>query len=186
MYLITNTTKQTVVISDIKITLGARQGIDLDAFMSREVSERSQCLKSLFSKGILQIKNKDSKQIEIKEIQKEVIKNNDTIDVEKMKKEIIQGVKDSLVDIIPQQKQNDSGISKDELIKILTSLVGNNNIINGKNEEVLINDTVLSDIHKRAVDKLVKNVEKSEINYQNVKAEDKNIDNSVSELENML
>ena len=186
MYLIVNTTKQTVIISDIKITLGPRQGIDLDRFISREDINKSKCLKSLFSKGILQVKNKDEKNID--EIQKEELpQKTDNLDIEQMKQDIIKGVKESLIETLPSQSQN-NGISKDELISILSSFVGKNNIdVSNKNkEDNLINNDVLSDIHKRTIYRVSKKVEKSEINYQKVNSEDKTIDNSISELESML
>lgn len=187
MYFIVNTTKQTVIISDIKITLGPRQGIDLDRFVTRENTNRSQCLKSLFSKGILQIKSKDEKNIEEKIEKEEIPKNTESLDIEQMKQDIIKGVKESLIGNLPSQPQN-NGISKDELISILSSFVGKNNIdVSNKNkEENSINDDVLSDIHKRTIDRVSKKVEKSEINYQKVNSEDKTIDNSISELESML
>ena len=50
MFFIINKTKRNIIISDIKVSLGPRQAIDLDKMIDRDISDKSKDLKNIREK----------------------------------------------------------------------------------------------------------------------------------------
>lgn len=190
MFFIVNTTKQSLSISDLKLILGPRQAIDLDARYTRDQAEKSRGLKSLVSKGLISIKNKTEPKVETHFIQ-EVHNHSNEFDAEKMKADIMSGFKEIIAEgmpsPIPTPQQN---INVEELAKMIAEMIpqGTNNQnmnLPTKDKEVKVDDAVLADIHSRAVNKIVEGVESGEINYEQDITEN-DIDENIDELEGLL
>ncbi len=189
MYFVINKTKKHITLQDIGITLGPRQAINLEQVMKKEKYENSRHLRIAQGNGDIEIRisRKESKKQE-----KNVIRKNDTADMEKMKNDIIEEMKNEFKNI----GQKEDNLSKKDLVEIMTEVIKNlpkeKIIIREKekegefdDEKVEINEEQLGEINKRAVEKMVKNVKSREIKYKEEKQKD-DIEDSVSELENLL
>ena len=190
MFFVVNTTKQSLSISDLKLILGPRQGIDLDVKYTREQAEKSKGMKSLISKGLISVKNKTEPIVKSHFVQ-EVHNHNNEFDADKMKEDIMSGVKEIIAEGMPKQiptpQQN---INVEELAKMISKMIpqginNQNTNFSTKDKEVEVDDTVLADIHSRAVEKIVKDVESGEINYEQDITEN-DIDDNIDELEGLL
>ena len=184
MYFVVNGTQQQIIISDLKLNLGPKQATDLDIHFGREQLERSRNLKSLIAEGKIQVKRKD----DVNKVVPQIIeKESSNIDVDKMKKEISDVVKDTISKSMPQQQP----FNMEELIKTLSEMMKNNNtgqpsIKINTEQEVEMDDKILADMHSRVVEKIVKDVKTSDISYIEGKGEAENINKNVSELEGLL
>lgn len=192
MFFIVNTTKQSLIIADLKLPLGPRQGVDLDKRYTREQSEKSKGLKSLISKGLISVKNKTEPIVESRFIQEVHNHSHNEFDAEKMKLEIMNGLKEAIAESLPPQPQPQPqpqpNINMEELAQMIAKMVPRgqqpNNPIS-KDEEVKVDEGVLADIHSRTVSKIVEGVESGDINCESSKTEN-DIDNNIDELENLL
>jgi len=189
MFFIVNTTKQSISISDLKMVLGPRQGIDLDVKFSREQTERSAGLKSLISKGLISVKNKTEPVLESRFIQEVHNHSHNEIDAEKIKTEIMSGLKEALAEIIPSQQQQPT-FNMEDLAKMIASMSPNNqNNVKEKiakhDEDVKVDEGVLADIHSRTVSKMVENVESADV-YGESSTTTNDIDDNIDELEDLL
>ena len=121
------------------------------------------------------------------------MKKDDSVDMEKIKNDIIKEMKNEFKNI----GQKEDSLSKKDLIEVITEVMKNMpkekiTIIRekGKEEEfddekVEINEELLGEINKRVVEKMVKNVKSEEIKYKEEKQKS-DIESSVSELEQLL
>jgi len=192
MYFVINKTQKQVVLQDINITLGPRQGIDLEKVLRKEKYENSRHLRLAQGNGDIEIRisTKESKK------QKKIItpkKDTTKDDIEKMKNEIIKEMKNELKNINKEPVNNDS-LSKKDLVEIMTEVMKNmpreTIIREGSKEEfddekVEIDDKLLSEINKRAVNKMVENVKSEEIKYKKEKQQN-DLDQNIEELEGLL
>ena len=198
MYFIVNTTKQSLSISDLKLVLGPRQGIDLDVKYSREQVEKSNGLKTLISKGMLSVKTKTEPSVESRFIQEVHTHNHNEFDAEKMKQEILEGLKDVLAENLKPAKvesqvqpQQSSNIDMAELAKMITSMMPQTQQVSSNNERIIddedikVDEGVLADIHSRTVNKIVESVQSGEINCDSSTTKN-DIDDNIDELENLL
>ena len=193
MFFIVNKTKKSIILGDISISLGPRQARDLDKTMGREKSDNSKHLKAAVKKGIIQIKRKDG--IEKVKIIKEVIADSG---LDKAKDEIMNEMKKEMNKLRDHIKTGKDGITSEELTKIMKDVISNlpqstTTIIREKggeslreDDEVEIDEEVLSDIHKRAVNELIRGVVPGDMNYKEEKSESDELDNNISELEDLL
>ncbi len=188
MYFVINKTKKHITIGDIGINLGPRQAIDLQKVLKKEKYENSRHLRIAQGNGDIEIRisRKESKK------QQNVIKKDDTVDMEKMKNDIIKEMKNEFKNI----GQKEDNLSKKDLIEVITEVIKNlpkeKIIIREKgretefdDEKVEIDEELLGEINKRVVEKMVKNVKSEEIKYKEEKQRN-DIDSSVDELENLL
>ncbi len=192
MFFIVNTTKQSLIIADLKLTLGPRQGVDLDIRYTREQAEKSKGLKSLVSKGLVSVKNKTEPVVESRFIQEVHNHSHNEFDAEKMKIEIMNGLKEAIAESLPKQPQPQpqpqQNIDMTELAKMIASMIPQGQQVNNsisRDEDVKVDEGVLADIHSRAVSKIVEGVESGDINCESSKTEN-DIDNNIDELENLL
>jgi len=191
MFFVVNKTKQTVILSDIGVTLGPRQAMDLDRLVDRYKSDKSKHLKMANRKGQVEIRIKDGEKP--KNAPAETSSSDNTL--ENFKKEIIEEIKGTMKELSPRQvevKQND--IDLDLLAQKIAQKMPTQKetviIQEGKkqertDEEVEIDSEVLADINARAVDNIVEGTDINAVNYKEEQQED-TILNNVDELENLL
>ena len=98
MFFIVNKTKETIVFSDLNVTLGPRQAIDLDKVVKREKSDSSKFLKMAKKKGIIQVRMKDG--VKTKNLPH---KNSEGTSLDSFKNEIINEMKGTMKDLLTQQ-----------------------------------------------------------------------------------
>lgn len=192
MFFIVNRTTNTVILSDINITLGPRQGIDLDKIMSREKSESSKCLSSSKSKGQIEIRVKDDNKNRNGNINVSYTRGKNQNNMSELKEEIIKEVSDSLNKTVSEiLSQNREGLTKKDLedsLKSVISLSYNQNLPQQnikKDEEIDIDDNLLSEISAKTVNKILQNTNSKELKYKE-KEEKNTIINNIDELENLL
>jgi len=187
MFFIANTTKQSISIADLKLILGPRQAIDLDIRYTREQAEKSKGLKSLISKGMISVKNKTEIVVESSFIQE--VHNHNDFDAEKMKTDIMNGLKEVIAENTSVQPKPQPSIDMAELAKMIASMIPQGQTVQNntvpQDEEVKVNDDILADIHSRTVSKIVEGVEGSDINCEN-KIIESDIDENINELEHLL
>jgi len=192
MFFIVNKTKAEVYITDIKLKLGPRQAIDLDKVVGREKSEGSEDLKKKVRGGFVEIKRKD--QISSYRIQEEP-KATDG------KKELMAEIRLALKEVGNEIKQGidkpATGLSKEDLMSVMREVMADmpqasNTVIMKEVEknisrdfDVEMDESLLADIHARAVNDLTKDTKSGRVNYKNEKVIG-SIDDNVSELENLL
>jgi hypothetical protein len=186
MFFIVNKTKTPITIGDISVSLGPRQAIDLDKVMSRDKSESSKSLKVAVRRGDIEIRVKD-----ILEAHSPSPANNSVNDIGDIKKEIVGEMKSFMKELLQNQG---GGISKEDLKEIISSIPKQeaivyqsdqkNNVIK-KDEEVEIDDTILSAMGARAVNNIVKNTEIKASKYEENKT-DNTILSNIDELESLL
>jgi len=194
MFFIVNITKGPVTLEDIKISLGPHQAIDLDKVMNRSESDKSKHLKNAVAKGHIKIKRKD---VETKESQIIVKKENVGNIKDELMNEIKQGMSDISKTLLNQINYQKEGISTNDLDKMTEKILekiqeGGQTIIiqkgeekNNEEEDVKIDEKTLTDIHKRAVNKLTEKSKTGSISYQEESVND-DLDDNISELEGLL
>jgi hypothetical protein len=188
VFFIVNKTKGTIVISDIGITLGPRQAIDLDKMMNRSKSEASKMLKGASKKGHIDIRIKDGGK-------KPNIKPPEQIggDLDDFKKEMLEEMKGLLSN---QQPSSQVGLGKEDLAEFAQQIISNmpkseTVIIQGQPQDmrtdvdVEMDEELLAKINARTVDKIVEGSDINSINYKEEKQENTILDN-ISELEDLI
>jgi predicted lipid-binding transport protein (Tim44 family) len=180
MLFIVNRTQKTVIISDLNLPLGPRQAVDLDQRVGREKAERSKDLIRLIHDKVIEVKIKDNQSalIPTPEVQAVVSQPAQTIDIDKLRqditKEVIASFKEVANDIKEHVSQN----------KSVTVVQGTKEEINTQNDDILLADGVLANIHAKAMDKNLKGVQGSfDLSQKNSQ---ENIQNNVSELEGLI
>lgn len=188
MFFIVNKTKSTLVISDIGITLGPRQAIDLDKMMDRSKSEASKMLKGASKKGHIDIRIKDGgKTTKIKPPEQ-------INDLDDFKKEILEEMKSLLNQ--NQQPILQQGLGREDLAEFAQHIISNipkseTVIIQGQpqdmrsDEDVEMDEEVMAKINERSVDKIVEGTKINAMKYKEEKQENTILDN-ISELENLI
>ncbi len=188
MFFIVNKTKSTIVISDIAITLGPRQAIDLDKMMSRSKSNSSKMLKAANKRGQIDIRIKDGGKTSNIDLPK--VDNS----LDDFKKEIIGEIKDLFTKQIPPTPKE--VLNKKDLAELAQKIIQNmpkseTVFIQEKSqkikteEEVIIDEEILVDINARAVDDVVKDVKSNNMRHkEDTKMND--LEQNILELENLL
>ncbi len=189
MFFIVNKTKGTIVISDIGVTLGPRQAIDLDKIMSRSKSESSKMLKGASKKGHVDIRIKDAGKTS-KTAPPQKVEN----DLDDFKKEMLEEMKGLLSN--QQQQTPQQGLGKEDLAAFAQQIINNipkseTVIIQGQSQEVRtdedveMDEEVLAKINARSVDKIVEGTDEVSVNYKEEKQDNMMLDN-ISELEDLI
>lgn len=195
MFFIVNTTKSKIEIVDINIKLGPRQAMDLDKVMRREKSGNSKDLRLKISKGIIDVRRKDA--INPIKISQPVV--NNAADMNKMKEELLQEMRNQLKEVGSEIKEqinkNKQGVSIEDITNAVRQVVASmpqasSQVVLQKVKEEFyegadIDESLLADIHARAVNELTKETKMGHIDYKKAKSVD-NIDNNVLELEKLL
>jgi predicted transcriptional regulator len=185
MFFIVNKTKGTVVLGDLKLTLGPRQAIDLDKIMNRSKSEASKSLKTAKKNGDIEVRIKD-KPSKIPDTQVLPAQN----DMGNIKEEIIGEMKDVMQELLKGQT---GGVSKEDLQELINAMPKSQETViirqEGEkikeDEEVEVEAGEIGEMNKRAVNKMVENVDSVDIKYKEEKQKN-DLDNQISELEGLL
>ena len=189
MFFIVNKTKDTISISDIGVTLGPRQAIDLDKMMNRSKSEASKMLKGASKKGHIDIRIKD-------EGKKSNIKLPERVDdsFDDFKKEMMEEMKGLLSN--QNQPTPQQGLGKEDLAAFAQQIISNmpkseTVVMQGQPQDtrsdvdVDMDEDILAKINARTVDKIVEGTDMNTINYKEEKQENTILDN-ISELEDLI
>ncbi len=185
MFFIVNKTKNIISLSDINISLGPRQAMDLDKIMNRSKSEGSNALKVAKRNGDIEVRIKD-KLSTIPDTQALPVQN----DMGRIKEEIIGEMKDVMQELLKNQT---GGVSKADLQELINAMPKSQETVIirqesekvREDEDIEVNVEDLGEINKRAVNKIVKNVESVDIKYKEEKQKN-DLDNNISELEGLL
>ena len=191
MFFIVNKTKTEVIISDLSVSMGPRQALDLDKFLDRKKSERSNDLSTAIKKGIISVRQKTNEEssLVIKQIKEEM----NPREMDKFKKDINDEIKNQFSslkeDLLNAKGFNNSNVDNSELLEKLADLIKNSKnsdaIVKSEEEEVLIDEDVLSSIHAKTVDRQIKDTKISNIEYEEKEVKN-DIDENVDELEKLL
>ena len=191
MFFIVNKTKREVIISDLSVSMGPRQALDLDKFLDRKKSERSRDLSTAIKKGIISVRQKTNEEssLVIKQIKEEI----NPKEMDKFKKDINDEIKNQFSslkeDLLNAKGFNNSNVDNSELLEKLADLIKNSKnsdaIVKSEEEEVLIDEDVLSSIHAKTVDRQIKDTKISNIEYEEKEVKN-DIDENVDELEKLL
>ena len=191
MFFIVNKTKTEVIISDLSVSMGPRQALDLDKFIDRKKSERSRDLSTAIKKGIISVRQKTNEEssLVIKQIKEEM----NPREMDKFKKDINDEIKNQFSslkkDLLNANNSNSSNVDNSELLKQLANLIKNSKnsdtIVKSEDEEVLIDGDVLSSIHAKTVDRQIKDTKISNVNYEEKEVQN-DIDENIDELEKLL
>jgi len=191
VFFIVNKTKQTIIMGDIGVKLGPRQAIDLDKVIDRDKADSSKYLQMLVHKGDVEIKRKDDKTFKKKPV-------DETKKLNQIKSEILDEMKNMLKSHFKQESSQSisiediakliqPGASIEDIKKIVNEAINNANIDKeiSKDEDVQVDNKILTAIHAKTVNKKIKNITNSSVNYQKEEI-DNAIANNVSELDSLL
>ena len=185
MFFIVNKTKGTIVLSDIDITLGPRQAIDLDKMMSRSKSDDSKMLKKASRDGNIDVRIKDGgKKLSAAPVQQA------GHDLDDFKKEMLEEMKGLLSN---QQSAPQAGLGRADLEhfaqQIISSIPHQGTVVHAQDartdEDVEIDEEKLANINARTVDKIVEGTDLNAVNYKEEKQENTILDN-ISQLEDLI
>jgi len=189
MFFIVNKTKSNITLGDLGLNLGPRQAIDLDkARIPRSKSEASRSLQMAQKNGDIEVRLKDK-------LKSNVVPDaplKPSPDLGNMKEEIIGEMKNAMKELLKGQM---GGVSKADLQELINAIPkttetviyrqDQGNIKQREDEEVEIDVVAIGEMNKRAVDKMVKNVESVDIKYEGKKQKN-DLDSNISELEGLL
>jgi hypothetical protein len=193
MFFIVNKTKTTLVLSDVGVTLGPRQAIDLDKVVSRSKSESSKHLKQARKGGQIEVRMKDGEKPT-----SPIKTSSEAPSLDSFKQDIIDEMKGSIKElskelVVPQSDSN--GINSKDLDALARRIIANmpktsETVIIQESkartdEEVEVDEDKLSEISTRAVNEMVRDTEVKSINYKEEEQENTILDDA-EELEDLL
>ena len=193
MFLVANTTKDSIIVTDLNLHLGVRQAIDLHKVNLAKAPEKSGELRAHITSGAIKILKQDSKKSKKLKDSKKIVNNtivNNTIDQEELVKSIAAMVKK---EVDSQTKDNKEIM---EALSGLSSLVKNQKstvIVQGqgevvtkkKREELVLDNEDLIQIHKRSVDSMTEKTE-GNLKYEDQEITDDTMEYDMSLLEDLL
>lgn len=198
MFFIINISNKRITLSDMNIALKKNQAIDLDKKIKRRVSDNSIDLKKALAKGYVQVKVKDEHNNNINDDKINNIKDNN---LDNIKEDIVNNVKSELKDFTKEllsqiNKKEDSNIGKIENIiqktisDMPTSFNNEQLVTNIKNnikedENVEINEEVLSEINAKTINNMVEGAKESRVR-KDKKTFNDSIEKNISELDNLI
>jgi hypothetical protein len=195
MYLIANSSRSEITISDLGISLNPRQAMDLHKIKSIDEINKSKNLKSAISSGSIKILHKD--EVVSKEEKTEVIVQNqfDKEGLLKDIKELLAKEVDEKIKKVNDIQEKNNASQNDKLFVLLQAIQENLSknstpISEGKNQNIDIDDISISsdkiiEMHSKAIEKMSKNVETNIISPER-KIEDKNVAKNADELDNLI
>lgn len=171
MYAIINTSGRYLSIKDLRIVLSPRERIDLDSVCERRQIEESSHLKDALKKGYVKVVLKDRAGFDGLSLNNNPENHGSNLtknDLDNLRNEISNIIKDAI-----------KGIS------VSSASVGPQNVQSSESVEQSIDSSILEQIHKKAINRLMDSTE------GNVSAEDQvkvniNINKKIDELENLL
>lgn len=167
MYAIVNTSGRHLSLQDLRVMLSPRERIDLDSVCDRREIEASTHLKHALKKGYVKVVVKDKEGHDFSVPQSGITKD----DLNKIKSEIASIIQDAIKSmptstvVVQGAVQANEGSDSDHGIQM--------------------SDEVLDHIHKKAVDRLMNNTEKT-VDVKSVQSSNLNIKKNLDELEDLL
>ena len=185
MFLIANSCGKEITISDLGITLSARQAIDLHKVDTPISPEKSKDLQKAQRYGAIKILHKEQQQ------KNTIIKEREIVIKESFDKEdLLKDIKSILTQEIDKKitsSKNDNSQQMAQILAMMQQIMQNNqNSSNVKNEEADtdISENALIDLHSRSLNKMSKDIVDGKL-----KGEEEiknNVLDNVDELSNML
>lgn len=185
MFLIANSCGKEITISDLGVTLSARQAIDLHKINTPISPEKSKDLQKAQRYGAIKILHKE-------EQQKTIIKEREIVIKESFDKEdLLKDIKSILTQEIDKKinsSQNDNSQQMAAILAMMQQFANNgqntSNVVNEGIEDTDISGNDLVDLHSRSLNKMSKDVVDGKLRgHEEIKS---GILNNVDELENML
>lgn len=191
MYTIVNTSGRHLSIKDLRIMLSPRERLDLDSVCERRDIESSLYLKEALKKGYIKVIIKDSNSSSyasagmIDAVTKE--------DLEKIKSDISDVIKSSMKEAKVAKSSLGVDISqiKSEIASVIREVMGEMNISSPSKDvassgfEESLSDSVLSEIHKKAVNRMMEGAE-GKVKNDDQKKVNLDISRTADELEGLL
>ena len=195
MFFIVNKTTQPLVIADIKLSLGPRQAIDLDRIMGREKSESSKDLLLGVREGKISVKRKD----EVGKVIINTVKESN-VDIEKIKRELLAEMKSGFKELKEEMKPTTGGVSIEEITKVMREIVASmpqasettiirevgEAIKKSSGSDIPLDPLLLSEIHKKAVNRMMKDSKVGRIDLKEEKTDVDDLDSKIDELDGLL
>jgi len=185
MFLIANSCGKEITISDLGVTLSARQAIDLHKINTPISPEKSKDLQKAKHYGAIKILHRE-------EQQKTIIKEREIVIKESFDKEdLLKDIKSILTQEIDKKinsSQNDNSQQMAAILAMMQQFANNgqntSNVVNEGIEDTDISGNDLVDLHSRSLNKMSKDVVDGKLRgHEEIKS---GILNNVDELENML
>lgn len=176
MFYIVNCSGRHVSLGSIGVMLAPRQGIDLDVKFARHQTERCAELKSAISKGIIKLVRKDGNSKPKTEEKRSSVDS----DIIAQIKAMLDDAKRQNIDAIAAAVAEKIGSSNSLVVKENAAESSSSSVID---EEM--DSATLDVIHKRAVERMARNIEGQAPPEKNASVEI-NIDNKLDELEGLL
>ena len=185
MYLIVNTTKRKIILSDIAIQIQAGQMIDLDNNKKTSIlPQHSKDLIQAQKAGIISIVKNDRNKVEIKKQQvKKQPQPQPQIDMAAFLKALKQQIKSAVAQQTISAKKQSSNNQVLQAIKNLSSKVNNSN--SGQIQQQTMDSELSQQIHAKAIDKIKKNTSGS-IQYKKQIVNEQNLQSNLDDLENIM
>lgn len=194
MFFIVNKTKKTIVIGELKVSLGPHQALDLDKIVDRSHSDGSKELRAAISQGKIDVRVKDG----IEKMSKLSSIPNQNNSLEKIKEDIIDELKKSFKELSEKGNQNSYNnaetATKQDLKDIVETI---KNIAGGNRDSIIksnsltmednseISEELLIEMNARTIDKIARGAKVQSLQYEE-KEDDSTILNNIDELENLL
>jgi len=189
MYLVANTSKKTICISDLNVEIPPNQCRDLHNMDLPIKPEDSKHLSIAKSRGFLRVLKHDIPEEKKKIVEKKTVIKKKEVLSDKM----LQVIREEIQNYLSSNSNNMQQVSQKETQKMILKMMKKMDTIipssNKSTDEESINDqideSVLREIHARAVNRIVENADGS-INYKQEDKIDDSIDEKASELEDLI
>jgi hypothetical protein len=196
MFIVANPSKREVVISDLNLVIPPHQSRDLHQLDLPIPPEKSKDLEFSRIKGYITIVKKDVV-VSVGPVSQPppssppqiVIHEKEILDKEHIAQTIREEIQKSLQNQKTEQSSNPQNNDiLNEILKKLNNISSKNNNIDNISEDKQegIDEETLKRIHAKAVDKMVKNVEVSSLEYEEKDVKDTSVSKNISELEGLI
>jgi|LauGreDrversion4_2_1035121.scaffolds.fasta_scaffold00018_17 hypothetical protein len=193
MYTIVNTSGRHLSLKDLRIMLSPRERLDLDSVCERRDIESSVYLKEALKKGYIKVVVKDNNAFSY--TNSGMIDTVTKDDLEKIKLDLAEVIKSSLKDVKKSNSENvkvDLTDIKTEIVEVIREVINNSNLSRSNDSEKqafdfedLLSDQVLSEIHKKAVNRMMETAE-GKVKHDDQKSVKMDLSKKVDELEGLL
>ena len=207
MFIVANTSKGIITITDLGIEIPPNQSRDLHKIPTKIPPEDSKDLKNATSSGIIKEVKRDRPPPGVsiektKHTHEKVIEKTRVINQGANKEEIVEALFERIKKELPLmgiEKSKEEPMSNELLMEMMKKMekmsnsIQSGSISTGKSQtgeteddsDYSVDPELLKQIHARAVEKLTKNTER-EISYDHTEEKDKSISKGIDELEELL
>jgi hypothetical protein len=187
MYIISNTSRGILTISDMGVEIPANQARDLDKLGLSMKPEDSRDLEIARKAGKIKIVKSDHKPKKVKKVkEKTIVKEIDELNHEKIAAMVFEKIKGHLPNQQPAAVNQDQEVMMQMLKQLLSRGGGGSGAeLDAFAEENNVDPKLLREIHKKTVNNMVKGAEVS-IEYEKENQQDTSVVNNADELEDMI